>query len=57
MRVRIVYALSTETRPEYEKALAQVNTSKKLGGRLVDIRIEEVRPGQFAGVIVMEEPV
>ena len=55
MQVRISYALSKETRPEYEAALAKVQKKKdKNRAKVVDVEIQEVAPGQFAGVIVLE---
>jgi hypothetical protein len=57
MKIRIPYPLSAETDPEYVKALEAVESSKNRGGKVVDLERQQVGPGQFAGVIVMDEPV
>jgi len=55
MEVPISYPLSDETRPEYKKALEKVEASKLNGGKVKDVKMEEIATGQFVGVIVMEE--
>lgn len=57
MEIPIAYPLSDETRPEYKAALDKVQASKDRGGKVIDVKIEEVGPGQFVGVIVMNEDV
>lgn len=57
MEVRISFPLSKETDPDYKKALKEVEESKKHGGKVVDVERRQVGPGQFEGIIVMEEPV
>lgn len=57
MKIRIPYPLSAETDPEYVKALKAVQESKNRGGKVFDVERQQVGPGQFAGVIVMDEPV
>jgi hypothetical protein len=59
MEIRISYALSQETRAEYEEAIEKVR--KKQGAakpyQVIDVEIQEVAPGQFAGVIIMDRTV
>ena len=55
MEVRISYALSVETKPEYEAALSKKAASQAKGGKVKDVEIQQVGDGQFVGVIVMEE--
>lgn len=57
MEIPINYPLSDETRPEYQEALEKVQASKDRGGKVVDVKITEVAPGQFAGEIIMDEPI
>jgi len=57
MKIRISYPLSAETDPGFLEALKQVEESKKRGGKVFDVERQPVGPGQFAGVIVMDEPV
>lgn len=57
MEIPINYPLSTITRPEYERALEKKKKSEERGGILKDVTIQEIAPGQFIGVIVMDEPV
>ena len=57
MKIRISYPLSDETDPGFLKALKQVEESKNRGGKVFDAEWQQVGPGQFAGVIVMDDPV
>ncbi len=57
MDVPINYPLSPQTKPEYEKALKKKKESEDRGGKLKDVTIKEAAPGQFVGVIIMDEPV
>jgi hypothetical protein len=55
MKIRISYPLSAETCPEYEAAIEKVRKRQQdEGARVVDVEIKEIKPGQFAGVIVLE---
>ena len=57
MEIEIPFPLSTETKPEFEAALEKKKKSEdNNGGKLQGLRIEEITPGEFVGVIVMEEP-
>ena len=59
MEIRISYALSEETKAEYEAALEKVRKKQDAAKpyTVVDVEIQEVAPGQFAGVIVMDRTV
>ena len=55
MKTRISYPLSNETCAEYKAAIAKVRKKQdKEGAKVVDVDVKEVKPGQFAGVIVLE---
>ena len=58
MKNEINFPLSAQTKPEYEAALKKKKDSEdNNGGKLKDLRLDEIAPGQFVGVIVMEENV
>jgi len=55
MKTRISYPLSPETCAEYKTALAKVKVKQEeQGAKVVAVELKEIKPGQFAGVIVME---
>ena len=57
MKKRIPFPLSEETRPLYQKALKQIEKSRKKGGKVVDVAISDDGAGNPVGIIVVDEPI
>lgn len=56
MKIRIAYPLSKDTTPYYQGALAEVEKSKKKGGKVIDVEISDDGQGNPVGIVVMDEP-
>jgi len=60
MEVRISYPLSVASAAEYQAALTKVKQQKDASqnpATVIDVDIEDLGQGKFAGVIVLEVPV
>ena len=53
----IVFPLSTETEPSWDKAVKEVKESQQNGGTIVRVRKSDDGQGNPVGIIVVNEPI